>query len=101
MKIAQGRLNVRRLVLDVDKSISHTSLVELVRAIQGCIGVEACNVTVCEIDLETVGMNVTIEGSFLDYDQIKQAIEETGAVVHSIDQIVAGDQILANIPRSR
>jgi hypothetical protein len=93
--------NIRRFVLDVDKAIHAPSLVEVVTAIQNCAGVEAVNITVSEIDIETVGTNVTIEGAGLDYEDIVRAIEKTGAVVHGLDQIVAGDRILENVPRSR
>lgn len=93
--------NVRRLVLDVDKAVRDPSLIEVAAAIQRCRGVEACNITVSEIDIETVGTNITIEGAGLDYEEIARAIEKTGAVVHGIDQVVAGDRILENIPRAR
>ena len=54
-----------------------------------------------EIDIETVGTNVTIEGENLDYDALVKAIESTGAVVHSIDQIVAGKEIIEAVNRRR
>jgi uncharacterized protein len=63
--------------------------------------VEACNITVGEIDIETVGTNITIEGVDIKYDEIVRAIEKTGAVVHGLDQVVAGERILENVPRSR
>lgn len=92
---------VRRLVLDVDKAIKAPSLLEIADAIQGCAGVEGCNITVSEVDIETVGTNVTIEGTGLVYDEIVRAIENTGAVVHGLDQIVTGERIIEDIPRSR
>lgn len=92
---------VRRLVLDVDKAIQAPSLLEIAYAIQKCGGVEACNITVSEVDIETVGTNVTIEGAGLDYEAIVRAIENTGAVVHGLDQIVIGERIIEDVPRSR
>jgi hypothetical protein len=88
-------------VLDVDKTTQRPSLIEIAAAIQSCPGVEACNITVGEIDIETVGTNITIEGSGLDYDEVVRAIERTGAVVHSVDQIVAGERIIEDTPRRR
>jgi hypothetical protein len=64
-------------------------------------GVEAVNITVTEIDIETVGFNVTIEGQNLSYEMLVKAIEHTGAVVHSIDQLVAGERIVEEIRRVR
>jgi uncharacterized protein len=76
-------------------------LIEIGGAIQRCSGVDACNITVSEIDMETVGTNITIEGTTLDYEEIVRAIENTGAVVHSLDQVIVGDRLLENIPRKR
>jgi hypothetical protein len=100
-QMSSDRMNIRRLVLDVDKALRSPSLVEMAAAIRQCAGVEACNITVSEIDLETVGTNITVEGAGLDYDDIVRAIENTGAVVHSLDQIVAGDRMLEDTPRRR
>ncbi|HTV26733.1 MAG TPA: DUF211 domain-containing protein [Xanthobacteraceae bacterium] len=102
MRSEPGKVRaVRRLVLDVDKAIKAPSLLDIADAIQNCGGVEACNITVSEVDIETVGTNVTIEGTELDYGEIVGAIENTGAVVHGLDQIATGDRIIENIPRQR
>jgi hypothetical protein len=94
-------LNIRRLVLDVDKAVASPSVTELAEAICGVSGVEAVNITVTEIDIETVGFNITIEGKHISYSDLVQAIELTGAAVHSIDQLVAGSRIVEEIKRGR
>jgi hypothetical protein len=94
-------MNIRRLVLDVDKAIARPSILEIGDAIDAVPGVDAVNITVTEIDVETVGMDVTIEGEKLEYDTIVNAIEKTGAVVHSIDQLIIGKRIIERIKRSR
>lgn len=94
-------MNIRQLLLDVDKAVARPSLLEIAAAVDGCDGVEAINIAVEEIDIETVGMNVTIEGSNMSYDEITKAIESTGAVVHSLDQIAIGDRIIPRIVRAR
>lgn len=94
-------MNIRRVSLDVDKALDRPSIVEIAAAIDTCSGVTACNITVEEIDVETVGMDVTIEGKDLDYDEIVAAIEKTGAAVHSLDQIAVGDRIIEHVPRMR
>jgi hypothetical protein len=94
-------MNIRRLVLDVDKAMARPSLLEIAQAIERCTGLEALNVTVDEIDIETVGMDITVEGEHLDYDEILKAIESTGAVVHSIDQLVVGNRVIERVPRTR
>lgn len=94
-------MNIRRLVLDVDKAIAQPSLLEIGEAAGSCRGVEAINVTVSEIDIETVGMNITLEGENMSYEEIRNAIETTGAVVHSIDQLAAGNRIIDEVKRAR
>jgi uncharacterized protein len=94
-------MNIRQLVLDVDKAVVRPSLLEIIAAIDGCSGVQAVNITVEEIDIETVGMDVTIEGDGMNYEEITEAIESTGAVVHSLDQIAVGERIIPRIARVR
>ncbi len=94
-------MNIRRLVLDVDKAISRPTILEVGEAIEGVAGVEGFNITVTEIDIETVGMNLTVEGEKIEYEALVEAIEQTGAVVHSIDQLVAGAKTVERVKRER
>jgi hypothetical protein len=82
-------MNIRRLVLDVDKAVAKPTVTELAEAIRGVGGVDAVNITVTEIDIETVGFNVTVEGENIAYAELARGIEHTGAAVRSIDQLVA------------
>jgi hypothetical protein len=94
-------MNIRRLLLDVDKAVARPSLLEVGDAISVCSGVEALNISLGDIDVETMGLEVTIEGAGLNYDEIVRAIENTGAVVHGVEQIIAGDRILERAERAR
>jgi uncharacterized protein len=94
-------MNIRRLVLDVDKAISRPTILEIGEAIEKVSGVAGFNITVTEIDIETVGMDITIEGEQVDYEALVKAIEQTGAVVHSIDQLVAGTKVVERVKRER
>jgi len=96
-----ANVKIRRLLLDVDKAVARPSVVELARAIGAAVGVEAVNVTVTEIDVETVGMNVTVEGDAVDYDAVVAAIEAAGAVVHSVDEVVVGSRTIETVERRR
>jgi hypothetical protein len=94
-------MNIRKLVLDVDKARVRPSLVELAEAISACRGVKGVNITVDEIDLETVDTDIVIVGDNLDYDNVQKAIEDAGAVVHSIDQLVCGEELVEYVKRAR
>ena len=99
--MAADALNIRRLVLEVDKAVAKPTVTELAQAICGVPAVEALNITVTEIDIETVGFNVTIEGERISFPDLVQSIERTGAAVHSIDQLAAGSRIVEEIKRGR
>lgn len=94
-------MNIRRLQLDVDKAIARPDLLELAAAIDAAPGVEALNITVAEIDLETVSLEVTVEGERIDVPRLIREIERVGAAVHSIDELVVGSRIIERVPRTR
>ncbi len=96
-----SELNIHRLVLDVDKAIARPEIPVLAKAINAVPGVEALNIVVTEIDLQTVGMEITIQGDKLNYEAVVQAIEDAGAVSHSIDEIATGNYLIESIKRSR
>lgn len=94
-------MNVRRLQLDVDKAAQRPALLELAEAIDEVRGVEAANITVTDIDVETVGTEITVEGDGIDVAALMKAIEKAGAAVHSLDEVVVGDRIIERVPRAR
>lgn len=87
--------------MDVDWASEGPGIVAIAEAIHGVEGVESCNITVTEIDQETIGSDVTVAGSGIDVDKLCATINSSGAVVHSIDQLVTGDTVLEVIPRAR
>jgi hypothetical protein len=85
----------------VDKAIRQPTLIDLAKAIGSVKGVEGTNITVTEIDLETVGTVVTVEGNQIDFPNLVKAIESTGAVLHSVDEIATGERLVEAIKRRR
>ncbi len=79
-----------RIVLDVLKPHS-PSLPEFARQIGQIEGVKGVDVDLFEIDKETETLKVTIDGE-LDYTKIKSQIEDWGGVIHSVDEVVAGEE---------
>jgi hypothetical protein len=94
-------MNIRRLLLDVDKALARPSLLDIGRAISTCSGVQALNITLGDVDAETMGLDITIEGDNMSYEEIAKAVEHTGAVVHGIEQIIIGERILERAERAR
>lgn len=92
-------MSVRRVVLDVDKGLNRPTLLELAEAIEEVPGVEAVNVSVTEMDMETMGTIITVEGTSIDYNLLIEHIEETGSVIHSVDEIAVGKKLIESIRR--
>ncbi len=94
-------MKIRRITLDVDKGFSEPTIIDIAKGIDSVTGVSAFNISINEIDMETVGMIITAEGEDIDYSSLIKAIESTGAVVHSIDELVVGDHIVNFVERKR
>ncbi|HVV89734.1 MAG TPA: DUF211 domain-containing protein [Solirubrobacterales bacterium] len=77
--------------LDVDWAISGP----------GIEAVAAATVTITEIDIETIGSDVVVEGDGFELRTLIEAIEQSGAVVHNIDQLAIGERIVEHAPRAR
>ncbi len=92
---------VRRMLLDVDKVLDRPDTVWLARDLASVAGVSAVNITVTEIDIETVGTTVTVVGDDIDVEALFGRIQKSGAVLHSVDEVVVGDRILEPVPRLR
>ncbi|MEM2875289.1 MAG: DUF211 domain-containing protein [Candidatus Hadarchaeales archaeon] len=84
-----GKKTLKRLVLDVLKPHA-PSLPEFAEMLTSVQGVKNVNLTLIEIDQDTETIKVTLEGD-LNYERIKTMIEEKGGVVHSIDEVSAGE----------
>jgi len=85
--------SIRRLVLDVLKPSDSPSTIELSKRLCEVEGVKGVNINLKEIDKETETVKVTVEGK-LDYDKILKLFGEHGVVVHSVDQVVAGSEVV-------
>ena len=92
---------LRRLVLDVLKPMKDPSIVDVARELTRVRGVEAVNITVNEIDVETLSLTIVIEGDDIDFEGVRRVLDEVGAALHSIDQVVAGERLVEIPPRPR
>lgn len=92
-------MRIRRLVLDVDKAFARPSLLDIAAAIEEVNGVEAFNISVEEIDEETIGTLITVEGDGIDYAALVHAIEDSGAVVHGVEELVVGARLVESQTR--
>lgn len=84
------------MVLDVLKPHYPLTL-EYARALSELEDISGVNLSLYEVDQQTENVKITIEGDDLDYERIKEVIEELGAVIHSIDEIAAGRRLVEEV----
>ncbi|MHA3962657.1 MAG: DUF211 domain-containing protein [Candidatus Thorarchaeota archaeon SMTZ1-45] len=87
---------IRRMVLDVLKPHS-PRLTDLALMLSRNDRVTGLNITLKEVDQNTESITITLEGDDLVYDSIKEILEQAGAVIHSIDQVVAGRRFVEEV----
>lgn len=88
--------NLRRLVLDVLKP-HDPGLVEMTEKISELSSVDTINTNLYEVDEQVENVKMTIIGEALDFKQIEDRIEELGGSLHSVDEAVAGEQIIDEV----
>lgn len=81
------------MVLDVLKP-HEPSMVELAGRVADADGVAGTNAILMEIDEEVENVKVTVAGDDIDYERIRDEIQDLGGSVHSVDEIVCGDEIV-------
>ena len=84
---------IKRLVLDVLKPHS-PSILELANSLSALKGIGGVNIILQEIDQQTESIAVTIEGAEIDFPEVRKALNSVGAVIHSIDEVVAGKKLV-------
>lgn len=87
---------IKRLVLDVLKPHYPLTL-DYATALSELKGISGVNLSLYEVDQQTENIKITIEGDELDYEKIKEVIEDMGAVIHSIDEIAAGRRLVEEV----
>jgi hypothetical protein len=87
---------IKRLVLDVLKP-HHPTIIEMSRRISVLKGVSGVNCTLDEVDRETESVKITIEGTSIDFDSIEETISDCGAVIHSVDSVSAGKELVEEV----
>jgi len=85
--------NIRRVVLDTLKPMEPT-IVEMAKRLSVSDGVASVNISIAEIDLKVENAKITLEGDNINYEIVRDVIEDMGGSIHSIDEVVAGKDII-------
>lgn len=84
---------IRRLVLDTLKP-HDPNIIEWAATISEPMGTSSVNISIYEIDHKVENAKITIEGDNISFPQVRQLIQELGGTIHSIDEVVAGKEII-------
>ncbi len=84
---------IRRLVLDTLKP-HDPNIIEWADTISEPDGTSSVNISIYEIDHKVENAKITIEGDNITFDKVQQIIQELGGTIHSIDEVVAGKEII-------
>ncbi|NPA84743.1 MAG: DUF211 domain-containing protein [Crenarchaeota archaeon] len=82
-----GRL--RKVVLDTIKPIKGPSIVDVAKELSDTEGVTKVYIKVDEVDVGTITMTLTIYGDDINFEKVKELLENLGVVIHSIDEAEA------------
>jgi hypothetical protein len=85
--------NIRRVVLDTLKPMEPT-IVEMAKKLSVADGVSSVNISIAEIDLKVENAKITLEGDNINYEVVRDVIQDMGGSIHSIDEVVAGKDII-------
>jgi len=84
---------IRRIVLDTLKPME-PNIIEMAKKLSVVDGVSAVNISLVEIDLKVENAKITIEGEDINFEDVESLIKDMGASIHSIDEVVAGKEII-------
>jgi len=70
------------------------TIIDMAKNLSIVDGVSAVNITIAEIDLKVENAKITIEGENINYLMVEEIIQDMGGSIHSIDEVVAGKEII-------
>jgi hypothetical protein len=85
----QTRVPVKILVLDVLKP-HKPNILDFGKRICTEKSIEAATISVYAVDEKTESLKIVLEGKDIDFDRIKDILEDQGGVIHSMDKVVLG-----------
>ena len=85
--------NIRRLVLDTLKP-HEPSIIDLAEELSELAGISAVNISIYELDRKVENAKITIEGDDISFEKVSETIKDMGGTIHSIDEVVAGKEII-------
>jgi len=79
-------VSVRRILVDALKP-HEISIVDLSKRLCEINGVDGVDIMVTEVDAETETVKISIVGPDIDYEAVREAMDEYGLAIRSIDEV--------------
>ena len=79
-------MSVRRILVDALKP-HEISIVDLSKRLCEINGVDGVDIMVTEVDAETETVKISIVGPDIDYEAVREAMDEYGLAIRSIDEV--------------
>ena len=87
---------IRRIVLDVLKP-HLPNIIDLVGQIADMDGIKGVDITLKEMDQKVENIKITCEGDDIKYEELEKIITDSGASIHSVDKVSAGDSLIEEV----
>lgn len=87
---------IKRLVLDVLKP-HEPGIIDVTDSLSNLKSISSVNATLYEVDEQVENVKLTIVGTKIDYKEVEDQIKKMGGTVHSVDEVVAGDEIIEEV----
>lgn len=85
---------LKKLVLDVLIPIELPKI-EFTQRLSAIKGVDGADVLIIEVERKVETAKITLEGEDIDFKQLLEILEKTGASLQSIDRISCGKRIVS------
>jgi hypothetical protein len=96
----ESKSHILRVVLDCLKP-HQPSTWEVASTLSETQGVKSVDVVVDEVDSETESLKISISGKNLSIPLIETVLKDKCVTIHSVDRVVAGEDLSASSPLSR
>jgi len=87
-------LKIIKIVLDVMSS-AQQSIIDLVEILSQNANVSRVDITLTELEMKIEDFKVTMEGNGLDFEKIRNSIEEFGARIRNVDNVISADEFVS------
>lgn len=84
---------VRRLVLDLLKPYD-PDVVTVADTVADLDGVDGVNIVLVETDKDVQNVKMTVEGDAIGVEIVYETLEDLGAAIHSVDEVVCGERVV-------